>query len=225
MRFASTMLLLVGCQATLGPSRGVTQQKMSGTATLVFTNATAQPVCALHMTLDGEREYGDNWLAANLPSGKSVDFKVAAGKYKITWNTCAEQGKPYLAGTLWRDTSFVVKDKTQLYAYVASTVAPTRYAMPRDNYNVVKFPGQVVDPDPKARLAEEERAAALAAMAPPPPPAATKEPVKADTAFKARDWIDPKARVAKGNKGKPAIKPSLKRSHDIVEAKVNYRSK
>lgn len=198
------------------------QKKMSGTATLVFTNATAQPMCELHLSLDGEREYGDNWLAANLPSGKSIDFKVTAGKYKATWNTCADGTKPYLAGTMWRDTSLVVSDKTQLYAYVASTVSPTRYAMPRENYLVVKFPGQLVNPDPKARVAEEEALAALAASAPPPK---KPEPVSAPApGFKSGDWIDPKARVAKGN-GKKAIKPSLKRTHDLSEAKVNYRSK
>jgi hypothetical protein len=221
----STLLVVVmlcGCQATLGPSRGVTQKKMSGNVSLVFTNASPAMMCNVSIALDSEREYGDNWLQTSLPTGQSAEFKVKPGKYKATWNTCSQPGKPFYAGTMWRETAVNVTESTQLFAYVADTVAPTKRAKPRDYYKLVRFAGQMVDPDPKAREAEEKLA--LQAKEEPPAPVAAPAPEPAKPAFRSAEWIDPKASRNAGGK-KAAIKPSLKRAHDLVEAKVNYRQK
>ena len=56
--------------------------------------------------------------------------------------------KPYYAATLWRESAIKVQRETQLYAYISDNVPPTKRAptMGRD-YNVVRFPGQAIDPN------------------------------------------------------------------------------
>lgn len=219
----STMLA-VGCgyQATTGGKRGETLKQHAGTVSVVFTNASPDKVCGLHMSFDGEPAHGDNWLPADgLASGKSIEFKVKPGKYKATWNTCTSSEKPYYAATLVHDWAFDVKDSTQLFAYVADTVAPTKRAAPKDFYKMVKFPGQKIEPGKtvarRDSMAMQDAAAvADAHVNPNDPNAKTAQPTEK---FDAKDWVEkPKAGKRKVTK----IKPSLDRDVDVSNAKVKY---
>jgi hypothetical protein len=229
--YLGSLFLLVGCGA-YGAASGQTYAKYSGTVPLVFTNATPQTMCELHMSADVDPKFGDNWLPkGGLASGQSVEFKVQAGTYKATWNTCKKASdKLYYAGTLIGDTAFVVNDQTQLFTYVADNVPPTKRAPPRDFYTMVKFSGQPIGGPPDA--------------APPPPPEAEPAPAAHDAVAKAdpkakkgakpvkatpaasdkldaRDLIDRKARIGK----KKPIKPSVGRGHDLADSKVTYGQK
>src|SRR5262245_49878965 len=137
---------LVGCGAYATGAGGETRAKYSGGVPLVFTNATPQTMCELHMSFEVDPKFGDNWLPrGGLPSGQSIELKVQPGKYKATWNTCKKASdKLYYAGTLIGETAFFVNDQTQLFTYVADNVAPTKRAPPRDFFTMVKFSGQPI---------------------------------------------------------------------------------
>jgi hypothetical protein len=226
-------LVLTGACAGAGSSRGVTHREHIGSVQVIFTNATPDRMCELHMTFDEQRDMGDNWLPeGGLASGKSVEFKVKPGKYQATWNTCKDGDKPYYAGTLIGDTSINVGQQTQLFTYVADTVAPTKRApvLGRD-YQVVKFSGQPVGPIAKSGPAPQRDAFAAVekelgrGVAP-----AKTEPMKFEK-FSAKDMIDPKAKTnaslkIKAKQGKrPAVRPSLDRKHDVAASNVRYRTR
>ena len=212
---------LVGCSAFLAhESRGKTRKEHSGNTVLVFTNATSQPMCGLYIAFDHTDKFGDNWLPREgLASGKSIELQVKPGKYKATWNTCKQGKQPYFAGTLTAETSFNVNEATQLFAFVADHVAPTKRALPRDFHKLVKFAGQEILPfgvQPAATIAESPKPGAKpeakAAVTPAPAP-------KVDLGA----FIDHKA-ARKNMASKTAVKPkaSLKRVHDVVDAKAGY---
>jgi hypothetical protein len=136
-----------GCAMSGSANYGVTRSELKGTASVVFTNATPDPICSMQIQRDGERSFGDNWLPAQLESGMSVDLKMKPGTYMATWNTCKRDGRPYHAGTLTAQNAFTIKDgkdAVQLFAYVADTTAPTKRAAPRDFHTMVRFPGQII---------------------------------------------------------------------------------
>ena len=205
---------LVGCSTMLAhESRGKTRKEHAGNTALVFTNATSQTMCGLHIAFDHGDAFGDNWLPREgLPSGKSIELKVKPGKYKATWNTCKQGKQPYFAGTLTAETSFNVNEATQLFAFVADHVAPTKRALPRDFHKMVKFAGQEIVPlgaQPTSTIAEVSEPEAA------PAPAPTKVDLGA--------FIDHQA-ARKNLASKTAAKPkaSLKRVHDVVNAKAGY---
>jgi hypothetical protein len=210
-------VMLVGCGAyATHDSRGITAKEYAGTTAIVFTNASPDPMCGLFMTQDGNGKYGDNWLPGQLPTGKSVEFKIKPGKYKATWNTCKQGEKPYYAGTLTHDTSFELKEATQLFAFVADTVAPTQRAAPKDFHKLVKFPGQEVGGNPQ--LASRPAPAVPTEPAEEQPKTSPKAAPKADMGA----FIDYKA--ARKNMAGKHMKPkaSLKRAHDVSSARVGY---
>jgi hypothetical protein len=137
----------------------------------MFTNASPDRMCGLYMTYDAEEEYGDNWLPEDgVASGASTTFKVKPGKYKARWDTCKSgKNQPYYAATLWRETGVVLDKQTQLYAFVADAVSPTKRAqtMSRD-YHVVKFPGQAVELNPKQQPPLVPQVAMRVSDEPPP---------------------------------------------------------
>ena len=171
------------------------------------------------MSFEDRRDMGDNWLPADgLPSGKSIEFKVRPGKYQATWSTCKDGDKHYYAGTLIGDTAIGVDQQTQLFVYVADTVAPTKRAavLTRD-YKIVRFTGQPVGPIDKSApaVADVDAFAKVEASltrngAPPPK---TDEP--RFEKFSAKDMVDPKA---KNSKKRTVVKPSLSRKHDLAAA-------
>lgn len=148
---------VVGAEAT--ETHGSTRSLYAGAVLVKLTNASPQRMCGLYMIDDAGPDYGDNWLSdSGLPSGSSADFRVKPGKYKIRWNTCRQGNKPYYAATLWRESAVTVQRQTQLYAFVSDNVPPTKRAQPMGrDYDVVRFPGQMIDPR-------------RSPMEPPPPP-------------------------------------------------------
>jgi hypothetical protein len=163
---AGATALLSGCVAgaSSSESRGSTRARYAGAVPVMLTNATPGKMCGLYMTDDIEADYGDNWLSDDgLPSGSSVTFRVKPGKYKARWDTCPEGSKPsYYAATRWREAAITVQRETQLYAFVADSVSPTRRAQVMGrNYDVVQFPGQIIDPgqpsQPPAAAAAADR--------------------------------------------------------------------
>lgn len=220
------LTLTTACAVGAGGSRGVTHREHVGSTQVIFTNATPAKMCELHMTYDDKRQMGDNWLPeGGLPSGKSIEFKINPGKYQATWSTCQDGNKTYFAGTLTADTSIDVDgQQTQLFAYVADNVAPTKRApvLTRD-YKIVKFSGQPVGPiDRAAPVKVDAFAQAEAALGGPKAAPAKTEPVAAPAKFSAKGMIDPKAkRTAK----RDVMKPSLNRKHDVVGSKVKYRAR
>ena len=228
-------LVLTGaCAAGAGGSRGVTHREHMGSVQVIFTNATPDRMCELHMTFDEQRDMGDNWLpAGGLASGKSAEFRIKSGTYQATWSTCKDGDKPYYAGTLIGDTSINVGQQTQLFTYVADTVAPTKRApvLGRD-YQVVKFSGQAIGAIAKTTpAAQRDRFAAVEReLGRGVAPAADASPKF--EAFSAKDMIDPKAKASFAAKAKAskktkakraAVRPSLARKHDGAAANVGYR--
>jgi len=212
------LVSLVGCQQATR-SHGVTAGEYGGRLPLVFTNATPEKLCGLYMSFDGVNDYGDNWLATALPSGKSLELRVKPGTYKARWESCAKtQGvTPTLAATLWRERAFEVTQETQLYAYIADTIAPTKRAavLGRDHHKVM-FQGQTIAP-----IGTPQE---VVAIAPPPPVAAPTAVVHFD------DCIESRTVAAKGKRAKAApiatgepIRPSLRRLHDTTDKSVAYR--
>ncbi len=222
MRTSNLVLALVcasGCALTGTRSHGVTRGELAGTASVVFTNATPDPMCNMQIQRNGERSFGDNWLPSELPSGKSVDLKVKPGIYMATWNTCKRADHPYHAGTLVGQNAFTVKDgkdAIQLFAYVADTVAPTKRAAPRDFHTMVKFPGQVI-----GGAASTDEIATVDSTAQ-PQGVSSHSSTTAQVATKPGDmkaFIDPSAAKTKR---KTPIKPSLDRKHDLGDRKVGF---
>jgi hypothetical protein len=253
---AGAAAVMSGCivgGAVGSETRGATRAKYTGAVSLVFTNATAERMCGLHLIDDAEEDYGDNWLPeAGLASGGSLTFKVKPGKYKARWDTCkASSSKPYFAATLWRDTAVTVQQETQLYAFVADAVSPTKYAqvMGRD-YAVIRFPGQAVDQNPQPqrerppgqppmmRTGVEQPqisgfvgrvvlSADLAAQR-----AGGPEAAPGDDRLKTRDLIDGNARPPERKPGQPVQpgqpgqpKPSLERKHDLSNSGIEYKKR
>lgn len=207
-----------GVEATGGGMRGATMKQHQGTVAMVFTNASPQQMCGLHMTFEGEGKFGDNWLpAGGVAPGQSVEFKVKPGKYKANWNTCMENGQPYAAATLAGEWAFEVKDATQLFAYVAGTTAPTKHAAPRDFHALVKFPGQTITPG----VAPQRDAGDQTAQADRDPNARSTGAVSTEK-FDASDWVEkPSKRSSKPAK----LKPTAGRKHDVGNAKVSYATR
>jgi hypothetical protein len=216
-------LLLTGaCAAGAGGSRGVTHREHMGSVQVIFTNATPERMCELHMTFDEQRDMGDNWLpAGGLASGKSAEFRIKPGTYQATWSTCKDGDKPYYAGTLIGDTSIDVGQQTQLFTYVADTVAPTKRApvMGRD-YQVVKFSGQAIGAIAAAPAAKRDAFAAVERELGRGKAPLAAEPAKFEP-FSAKDMIDPKAKKKK----RAAVRPSLDRKHDVAASNVRYRTR
>jgi hypothetical protein len=224
------MVLLGGCAAGAGGPRGGTYAEHRGHVPLVVTNATPQRMCELHLSFEDQPSMGDNWLPDNgLASGKSLEFKVKPGKYQATWSTCKDGAKHYFAGTLIGDTGIEVNQQTQLFVYVADSVAPTKRAavLTRD-YKIVHFTGQPVGPidysAPPAVAKVDAFAKVEASLSrgknAAPPAKQVGEP--RFEAFSAKDFVDPKAkRTGKRTK----MKPALSRKHDIAQARVNYRAR
>jgi len=219
---------LVGCATGMTESRGVTRTQLAGTSSLVFTNASPDKMCGLYMSYDDNGKFGDNWLPPEgLPSGKSIELKVKPGKYQATWNTCKSSGKPYFAATLTQETAFAVGEPTQLFAYVADTVAPTRRAALWDFHKMIKFQGQAIEP-----IGSRQQVAARVTP--------RTEPVTADRVLRALfgttatevevvTRVDlsaycekPPARKTTAAAAKRPIKASLKRMHDITSDRIGY---
>lgn len=229
--FVWVVALLGGCAAGAGGPRGVTYAEHRGHVPLVVTNATPQRMCELHMSFEDQTSMGDNWLSDNgLATGKSLEFKVKPGKYQATWNTCKDgEKKHYFAGTLIGDTGIEVGQQTQLFIYVADTVAPTKRAavLSRD-YKIVHFTGQPVGPIDRSAPAATPKVDAFAKVEAQlargknaAPPAKKADEPKFE-AFSAKDLVDPKVkRSAKRTK----MKPALSRKHDIAQAAVKYRTR
>src|SRR5688500_481376 len=92
------LVLAGGCAAGAGGARGSTHAQHAGSVQVIFTNATPDKMCDLHMSFEDQKDMGDNWLPEEgLASGKSVEFKVKPGKYQATWATCKNGDKPYYA--------------------------------------------------------------------------------------------------------------------------------
>lgn len=248
MRVATRLMLVGAAVAVSGcvlgaqtsETRGTTRARYAGAVPVMFTNATPDRMCGFYMADDAEVEYGDNWLSEEgVPSGGSVTFRVAPGKYKARWDTCqGGASRPYFAATLWRESAVTVQRETQLYAYVADAVAPTKraQAMGRD-YQVVRFPGQAIDPAPQPRPRPQADEVAQRAANEPPQIAGyigrvplsaelvaelAAEPEVPGEKLDAREFIDGKARVG-GPKAKP--KPSLNRKHDLSSSAIEYRKR
>ncbi len=201
-------LVVTGCSIAGTTNHGVTRAELAGTASVVFTNATPEPICNMQIQHDGARAFGDNWLPAELPSGSSIDLRVQPGTYMATWNTCKRDGKPYHAGTLVGQNAFTVKDgkdMVQLFAYVADTVAPTKRAAPRDFHTMVKFPGQICD----------GQVAAIDSTSRPK----EQKTVAAADPHDMSEFIDTKATKTKR---KTPMKASLDRKHDLGDRRVGF---
>ena len=144
----AVLLPLVGCAATtraVAP-HGATQFEYRGGIEVVFTNATPDAMCGLYLSDDANLDYGDNWLAHSVPSGRSIGLRVRPGTYKARWETCpTKKSVPTYSATLWRETSFELARDTQLYAYVAEATPPTQRAAMLDRARVM-FQGQAVTP-------------------------------------------------------------------------------
>ena len=147
MRSLLALPLLVGCVA--GESHGTTAKQYTGTVDVVFINATPDKVCGLYMSYDNETDYGDNWLpAAGLPSGQSVEFRVKPGTYKAKWSSCKDatdlkQAKlvATYAATLVHQNAIQIDRPTQLFAFIATSTAPTKYAPVKPRTRLVRFEG------------------------------------------------------------------------------------
>jgi hypothetical protein len=231
--------------STYDAPRGETMRLRAGSTPVVFTNATPDRMCGLYMNNEDTDDYGDNWLPKEgLASGQSIEFKVQPGKYMARWDTCTSGSKqPFYAATLWREMGFVVDQETQLYAYVADTVSPTKRAaiLGRD-HKLVRFQGQQIGgPDwnkPQPQIAAKPAKSQQTVIASEQQHDASKmkkvnlsefcerRPVKrqpqigdAPPAAKGTATKGPKA---KGTARVGVRGPSLKRSHDITSAKVKY---
>lgn len=213
----------LGCGAMTGPgSRGQTLDQHRGSIALVFANASPQKMCALRMAFDEAESFGDNWLPAEgLPTGKSITFHVKPGTYKATWNTCLPRtdAEPYYAGTLTQELAFEVGEATQLFAFVADTVAPTSRAAPEDFHTLVKFAGQRVGGRSTPQVAST-----------PAPTVPNELTTAADPPKRTsmREFVDRDAKRRSTRKGTPvskrtAGKASLQRQHDLSSASVGYK--
>jgi hypothetical protein len=141
-------LLLAGCYST-AETHGDTAKTYSGAVALTFTNASPDRVCHLYLSDEHEDAYGDNWLPeTGLPSGQSLEFKVRPGTYKAKWSSCrdAQDVKQQklvatYAATLVHQNAVAVMEPTQLFAFIASSTAPTKYAAIKPHTKLVRFEG------------------------------------------------------------------------------------
>jgi hypothetical protein len=222
-----------GCLSATPDSRGTTRAQYAGAVPVMFTNASPARICGLFMSFDQEDEYGDNWLpAAGLPPGASVELRIKPGTYKARWDTCRTGKEPYYAATLWRETAVVVERQTQLYAYVADAVSPTKRAAPMGrDHRVVRFAGQAIEANPKPYVPGQEAAPQVASPDELPPIAgfiglvvldaeqvATRMPVI--ERFEARDFVDRRTKQPAR-----APQPSLSRKHDLAGSAIEYRKR
>ena len=208
---------LIGCGSMMPTeSRGVMRKQLAGTSSVVFTNASPDKMCGLYMSNDRNGKFGDNWLPREgLASGKSIEVKVKPGKYQATWNTCKTIGKPYFAATLTQETAFAVGEPTQLFAFVADTVAPTKRAAVRDFHKMIKFQGQAIGP----YNAQQQHVVLVASPAAPAEPEVEAVVTRVDlSAFCEKQ----PARKTTATASKGPIKASLKRTHDITSDRVGY---
>ncbi|MGE0872028.1 MAG: hypothetical protein AB7P03_25950 [Kofleriaceae bacterium] len=225
-----SMAGMAACASTAASARGATYREHGGPVQVVFTNASAEAMCGFYMSFKDADKYGDNWLPeTGLPSGKSIEFRVKPGVYKARWESCSSTGGiPHFAATLSHDSSFVIDQETQLFAYVADKVAPTKRAPILDRrYKKVTFQGQAIEPvDGTSRTSAAHRVSSASASAPEP----AAEPAAASPAAAPREnfdgFVDPSAKkaIAKNKQGKrKAVRPSLRRSHDLASSRVDYR--
>jgi hypothetical protein len=208
-------VLASGCAVTAPSSRGVTRAEYQGGVHLVFTNASPAKMCELRMSSDAQPDYGDNWLPeGGLASGASLKLTVRPGTYKAMWSTCPTGSHDgYYAGTLWHDTAVEVSTDTQLYAYVAGTVAPTKHAsLLGVDYTVVRFQGQAIGP-----IATAIARPAPAVEADPHATVATEPAAK----FGAAAFVDPTA-VKKSHLAKASKQPSVRRTYHAGTDSVAY---
>ena len=149
MRTALVLALtLSGCYS-MGETHGETADHYKGAVAVTFTNASPDRMCHLYLSYDQEEAYGDNWLPeAGLPSGQSVEFKVRPGTYKAKWSSCKDatdvkQAKlvATYASTLVHQNAVQIDQPTQLFAFVAGTTAPTKYAPVKPHTRLVRFEG------------------------------------------------------------------------------------
>lgn len=230
---------VVGAESS--ETRGVTRAQYTGPVTVKFTNASPDRMCGFYMVDDAEDSYGDNWLPeAGVPSGGSIDFRIKPGKYKARWDTCRSGAKPFYAATLWRETAVQVQHETQLYAFIADNVPPTKRAptMGRD-YAVVRFPGQMIDPSTRPGEPREQQVALRASDEVPQIAGfiglvmLNAEQVarlfpEADDKLNARDLVDPNAKrpAARPGDKQPPEKPSLSRKRDLSNGGgIEYRKR
>lgn len=214
---------LVGCAASsVSSSHGETLREYAGGIPVVFTNATPDRMCGLYMSADDVLDYGDNWLPlAGLTSGASVELRVKPGTYKAKWETCPKHGIPTFAATLWHEMAFTVDHETQLYAYVAETIPPTKRAavLGRDHAKVM-FQGQAVADIGKApAIASASHVATARPTSAPAPTARFDEFIDGKPAAKLARAQPTKAGAA------PRLRPSVRRLHDPADQGVAYRAR
>jgi hypothetical protein len=141
-------LLLAGC-FSVAETHGDTAKDYSGSVALTFTNASPDRVCHLYLSYEQEDAYGDNWLSeAGLASGQSANFKVRPGTYKAKWSSCrdAQDVKQQklvatYAATMVHQNAFDLKEPTQLFAFIATSTAPTKFAAVKAHTKLVRFEG------------------------------------------------------------------------------------
>ena len=211
-------LLASGCAAQIHSSHGVTRAEYRGGVHVVFTNASPVKMCELRMSSDAQPDYGDNWLPdGGLASGASLKLNVRPGTYKAMWSTCPTGSKDgYYAATLWHDTAVELSNDTQLYAYVAEKLAPTKRApLLGVDYTVVRIQGQAIGPIAVATAHPDASPDADATAVDHPQPVAK---------FGAAAFIDPAA-TKKSHRARTATRPSLRRTRDVGTDSVAYRSR
>ncbi|MGE0548768.1 MAG: hypothetical protein AB7O24_11975 [Kofleriaceae bacterium] len=220
------MATVAACASTSASMRGATYREHGGPVQVVFTNATAEAMCGFYMSFKDADQYGDNWLPeAGLSSGKSIEFRVKPGTYKARWESCsATGGIPHFAATLSHDSAFAIDQETQLFAYVADKVAPTKRAPILDRtYKKVTFQGQAIEPiESSSRSSTAHR---VSTSAPEPAVEQISESPSPAPSASFDSFVDPSAkRAAKAKQAKrKAVRPSLRRSHDLASSRVDYR--
>jgi hypothetical protein len=141
-------LSAAGCYST-AETHGDTAKHYTGAIALTFTNASPDRLCHLYLSYEQDDAYGDNWLPeAGLPSGKSIAFEVKPGKYKAKWSSCRDAADvkqqklvATYAATLVHGNAIELAEPTQLFAFVASATAPTKYAAIKPHTKLVRFEG------------------------------------------------------------------------------------
>jgi hypothetical protein len=141
-------LALAGCYS-IAETHGDTAKAYSGAVPVTFTNASPDRVCHLYLSFEREDAYGDNWLPeAGLPSGQSVQFQVRPGTYKAKWSSCKDatdvkQQKlvATYAATMVHQNAVELTQPTQLFAFIATATAPTRFAPVKAHTRLVRFEG------------------------------------------------------------------------------------
>lgn len=141
-------LVASGCYS-IAETHGDTAHAYRGSVALTFTNASPDRVCHLYISYEQDDAYGDNWLPeAGLASGQSVEFRVKPGTYKAKWSSChdalnVKQQKlvATYAATLVHQNAVEVTEPTQLFAFIATSTAPTKFAPVKAKTRLVRFEG------------------------------------------------------------------------------------